>query len=74
MSKGPESDANAKTFLNISSAARLDGYSVRHFRRIIEDNEIPVMEIGRKLFISSKDFEQWQASQSQDGDRSCLRS
>ena len=44
-----------KTFLDVPSAARLAGFSIRHFRRIIEEDEIPIMQIGRK-FASSAEF------------------
>ena len=61
-----------KTFLDIPSAARLAGFSARHFRRIIEEDGIPVMKIGRKLFIVSKNLERWRAIQGQDRVGSCL--
>ena len=35
-----------KQFLDIPSAAFQAGYSSRHFRRIIEEDKIPVMQIG----------------------------
>jgi hypothetical protein len=38
------------------------GFSVRHFRRIIEDEQIRIVQIGRKFFILAQDFERWQAS------------
>ena len=51
-----------KQFLNIPSAARLAGYSSRHFRRIIEENGIPVLQIGRKFFILARDLEAWKSA------------
>jgi hypothetical protein len=51
-----------KTFLDISNAAELAGFSQRHFRRIIELDRIRVMRIGRKCFILGADFEQWKAT------------
>jgi len=51
-----------KTFLDIPNAAGLAGFSVRHFRRIIEDERIRVLEIGRKFFILTADFDKWQMS------------
>jgi hypothetical protein len=49
-----------KRFWDIPSAAHQAGYSSRHFRRIIEEDGIPVMQIGRKFFILGRDFENWQ--------------
>ena len=49
-----------KTFLDIPNAAGMAGFSVRHFRRIIEDERIRVLSIGRKFFILSADFDRWQ--------------
>ena len=51
-----------RTFLDIPNAAGLAGFSVRHFRRIIEDEQIRIVQIGRKFFILGADFERWQAS------------
>ena len=52
-----------KRFLNIPTAAKMAGYSSRHFRRIIGENRIPVLQIGRKIFILTRDLEAWQATQ-----------
>ena len=51
-----------KNFLDIPSAALQAGYSARHFRRIIEEDRIPVMQIGRKFFIVARDFEAWKST------------
>jgi hypothetical protein len=51
-----------KMFLDIPNAAGIAGYSVRHFRRIIEEERIRVIQIGRKFFIMGTDFERWQAN------------
>ena len=51
-----------KTFLDIPNAAELAGFSVRHFRRIIEDERMRIVQIGRKFFILGTDFERWQAA------------
>lgn len=48
-----------KNFLDIPTAASEAGYSPRHFRRIIEEEGIPILQIGRKFFIVSRDFEAW---------------
>jgi len=49
-------------FLDIPNAAGLAGFSVRHFRRIIEEEQIRIVQIGRKFFILGADFERWQAA------------
>jgi hypothetical protein len=54
-----------RTFLDVPSAARMAGFSIRHFRRIIEEDEIPIMQIGRKFFIVAANFEAWKARQGQ---------
>jgi hypothetical protein len=51
-----------RNFLDIPSAAYQAGYSSRHFRRIIEEDRIPVMQIGRKCFIVARDLEAWKAT------------
>ena len=51
-----------KMFLDIPNAAGLAGFSVRHFRRIIEEEQIRIVQIGRKFFILGADFERWQAT------------
>ena len=54
-----------KRFWDIPSAAVQAGFSSRHFRRIIEEDRIPVMQIGRKFFIVGRDFEAWQVTRGQ---------
>ena len=49
-----------RMFLDIPNAAGLAGFSVRHFRRIIEDERIRIVQIGRKFFIMGADFDRWQ--------------
>ena len=50
-----------KTFLEIPNAAQMAGFSVRHFRRIIDEEQIQIVQIGRKFFILNKDFQRWQS-------------
>jgi hypothetical protein len=64
--------ARKKTFLDVSTAARMAGFSIRHFRRIIEEDEIPIMQIGRKFFIVAANFEAWKQSQGRNRSGSCL--
>ena len=51
-----------RNFLDIPTAAFQAGYSPRHFRRIIEEDRIPVMQIGRKYFIVTRDLEAWKST------------
>ena len=51
-----------KMFLDIPTAAELAGFSIRHFRRIIEEDRIPIVQIGRKFFILGRDFTSWESS------------
>ena len=51
-----------KMFLDIPTAAELAGFSIRHFRRIIEEDSIPIVQIGRKFFILGRDFTNWESS------------
>jgi excisionase family DNA binding protein len=60
--KSTEECTIKRTFLDIPNAAELAGFSVRHFRRIIEEERIRIVQIGRKFFILGADFERWQAS------------
>ena len=53
--------ARTKMFLDIPTAAEMAGFSLRHFRRIIEEDQIPVIQIGRKFFILGRDFSDWKA-------------
>jgi hypothetical protein len=59
--KATESSSTKRMFLDIPNAAGLAGFSVRHFRRIIEEERIRIVQIGRKFFIMGADFERWQA-------------
>ena len=58
--KATQGIVTRKTFLDIPNAAMMAGFSVRHFRRIIEDEQIRIVQIGRKFFILGVDFERWQ--------------
>ncbi len=51
--------AETRMFLDIPTAASLAGFSTRHFRRIVEEDKIPTMRIGRKFFILGSDFHHW---------------
>jgi hypothetical protein len=58
--KATEVGTTKRMFLDIPNAAGLAGFSVRHFRRIIEEERIRIVQIGRKFFILGADFERWQ--------------
>jgi hypothetical protein len=58
--KASEGSMVKRTFLDIPNAAGMAGFSVRHFRRIIEEERIRIVQIGRKFFILGADFERWQ--------------
>ena len=55
-------EPRTKMFLDIPTAAELAGFSIRHFRRIIEDDRIPIVQIGRKFFILGRDFNSWESA------------
>jgi hypothetical protein len=55
-------EPRTKMFLDIPTAAELAGFSIRHFRRIIEEDRIPIVQIGRKFFILGRDFVNWESS------------
>lgn len=62
MNASTSSSSGPRMFLDIPRAAQLAGFSTRHFRRIIEEDHIRIVEIGRKFFILGTDFEQWRNS------------
>ena len=53
---------NQRQLLDVPSAAYLAGFSSRHFRRIIEEDHIPVREIQGKFFIVARDLEEWKVT------------
>jgi hypothetical protein len=55
-------EGKPKLFLDVPTAAEMAGFSIRHFRRIIEEDRIPIMQIGRKFFILSRDFNSWESA------------
>jgi hypothetical protein len=57
---GAGAQSRNKMFLDIPKAAELAGFSIRHFRRIIEEDRIPIIQIGRKFFILGRDFSTWE--------------
>jgi len=59
--------------LDIPSAAFQAGYSPRHFRRIIEEDHIPVKRIGEKYFITVADLETWKSTHGEARLDQCLK-
>jgi hypothetical protein len=62
-----------RKLLDIPSAAFQAGYSQRHFRRIIEDDHIPVTLIGQKHFITVADLETWKSTHGEARLDECLK-
>jgi hypothetical protein len=62
---GSNTTTRTKMFLDIPTAAELAGFSIRHFRRIIEEDRIPIVQIGRKFFILGRDFSDWETTKKQ---------
>jgi hypothetical protein len=60
-------------FLDIPSAAFQAGYSTRHFRRIIEEDHIPVILIREKYFITVADLETWKSTNGEARLEGCLQ-
>ena len=58
----PATQPRTKMFLDIPTAAEMAGFSIRHFRRIIEEDGIPIVQIGRKFFILGRDFATWEST------------
>ena len=54
-----DTQSGTKLFLGIAAAAEMAGFSARHFRRIVEEDRIPTIQIGRKSFILNSDFTDW---------------
>ena len=63
MSRPEIQTSKKKTFWDIPSAAEAAGFSLRHFRRNIDEENVPIVQIGRKFFLLGRDFETWRASQ-----------
>jgi hypothetical protein len=59
--------------LDIPSAAFHAGYSLRHFRKIVQEDQIPVILIGQKHFISLVDLEAWKSTHGEARLEACLK-
>jgi hypothetical protein len=59
--------------VDIPSAAYRAGYSVRDFRRIIKEDHIPVVKIGRKEFITASALELWNSTRREARLDECIK-
>jgi hypothetical protein len=59
--------------LDIPSAAYQAGYTTRHFRRIIEEDSIPVVRIGQRDFITASDLETWNSTHGEARLEECIK-
>lgn len=59
--------------LDIPSAAYQAGYSTRHFRKIIEEDRIPVVRIGRKDFITASALQTWNETRGESRLEQCIK-
>ena len=73
MAEQATTETRTRTFMDVPTATRLAGFSIRHFHRIIEEDEIPIMQIGQKFFIVAARFEEWQGNQGQKRVGACLQ-
>jgi hypothetical protein len=64
---------NTQHVLDIPSAAFQAGFSTRHFRRVIEEDHIPVILIGQKYFITVADLETWKSTYGEARFEKCLK-
>jgi excisionase family DNA binding protein len=48
-----------RPFLGITTAAQMAGISRRHFFRIVRQDQIRTVQIGRKFFVPTNDFLAW---------------
>ena len=62
MSGQTGTDSSRKKLLDIQTAAQIAGFSSRHFRKIIEEDHIPVTQIEGKMFIVARDLETWRTT------------
>ena len=62
MSTGTTTTRSTGKLLDIPTAAEFAGYSLRDFRKIIEEDHIPVLRIGSKQFVSARTLEGWKAT------------
>ena len=74
MSRQIGTDNPRKKFLDIPTAAQVAGFSSRHFRKIIEEDRIPVQQIGTKMFVEMEDLETWKSTRGETRLQAALQS
>jgi hypothetical protein len=52
-------DREKRTCLELRTAAKIAGLSERHCRRVVVSEAIPVIWVGRKAILRTRDFEKW---------------
>ena len=57
-----QAEARILPLLGMARAAKLSGFSLRHFRRVAKEHQIRVIHIGRKSFILTSDLIRWAKS------------
>ena len=62
-----------RRLIDIPSSAFQAGYSPRHFRKIIEEDHIPVVQVGQKYFITASDLETWKSTHGEARLERCLQ-
>jgi excisionase family DNA binding protein len=63
-----ESKALDKPFLSVPEAAIRSTLSERHFRRLLAENKIAVLRVGRRVVIEATEIDRFIRSQSGGGD------
>jgi hypothetical protein len=58
---------------DIPSAAYQAGYTTRDFRRIIQEDRIPVLKIGRKDYITATALERWNSTRREARLEECIK-
>jgi hypothetical protein len=58
---------------DIPSAAYQAGYTTRDFRRIIQEDRIPVVKIGRKDYITATALERWNSTRREARLEECIK-
>src|SRR5215831_18272573 len=57
-----QAEGRVLPLLGMARAAKLSGFSVRHFRRVAKEQHIRVIHICRKSFILTSDLIRWAKS------------
>lgn len=49
-------EPTTRPLISIVSGAKQANFSVRHFRRLVEDAKLPIIQLGHKFFLRGPDF------------------